>query len=190
MQDYTSTPANLPVPEDDGAASHLVGSRLPSLGLVSTQGGVVDLSAIKGWSVVFCYPMTGRPGVALPPGWDQIPGARGCTPQNLAYKDHYTELTALGANVFGLSTQETSYQQEMAERLHLPFAVLSDESMAMTNAMRLPTFQTAGLHLLKRLTLIVKDAKIMAVKYPIFPSNSDAAWAINWLGSKVQSQPG
>jgi peroxiredoxin len=185
MQDYTSTPPDLPVPEDDGAASHLVGTRLPSLSLPCTQGGVVDLSSMSGWLVVFCYPMTGRPGVPLPPGWDQIPGARGCTPQNLAYKDHYSELTALGANVFGLSTQSTAYQQEMAERLHLPFAVLSDEQMLLTKAMRLPTFQTAEMHLLRRLTFITKAGQVMAVKYPIFPSNSDAAWAIDWLSTRA-----
>ena len=190
MQDYTSTPKDLPVPVDDGAADHLLGTRLPALLLPSTQGGLVDVSALSGYVVLFCYPMTGQPGVPLPPGWDEIPGARGCTPQNLAYRDHHTELSELGAQVFGLSTQATAYQQEMAERLHLPFAVLSDEDMALTNAMRLPTFHTAGMHLLKRLTLIIHDQQVKAVKYPIFPSNSDAAWAVNWLRSAVQSLPG
>lgn len=133
--------------------------------------------------------MTGVPGVALPEGWDQIPGARGCTPQNLAYRDHYEQLQELGVQVFGLSTQATDYQQEMASRLHLPFAVLSDADMAFTNAMRLPTFQTAGMQLLKRLTLITQNAQVVAVKYPIFPSNSDAEWALNWLEGAVQSPP-
>jgi peroxiredoxin len=189
MKDYASTPENLPVPQDDGAANHLQGSRLPTVALASTQGGRVDVSALNGYAVVYCYPMTGVPGVALPEGWDQIPGARGCTPQNIAYKDHYEQLHELGVQVFGLSTQDTSYQKEMSERLHLPFAVLSDADMAFTKAMRLPTFQTAGMHLLKRLTLITKDAQVVAVKYPIFPSNSDAEWALDWLKRAVQSPP-
>ena len=190
MQDFTNAPSDLPVPHDDGGADHLLGMRLPALGLVSTQGGVVDVSALSGYVVIYCYPMTGVPGVALPPGWDQIPGARGCTPQNLAYRDHHTDLTELGATVFGLSTQSTAYQQEMAERLHLPFAVLSDADMAFAKAMNLPTFHTSGMHLLKRLTLICKDQHVVAVKYPVFPSNSDAAWAVNCLRAMAQSQPG
>ena len=189
MKDYASTPENLPVPQDDGAAHHLQGSHLPALALASTQGGRVDVSALDGYAVIYCYPMTGVPGVALPEGWDQIPGARGCTPQNMAYRDHYEQLQELGVQVFGLSTQATAYQQEMAERLHLPFAVLSDEDMVFTKAMRLPTFQTSGMHLLKRLSLITKDAVVVAVKYPIFPSNSDAEWALNWLKQAVQSPP-
>jgi len=189
MKDYASTPENLPVPQDDGAANHLHGSHLPAVALASTQGGRVDMSALNGYAVIYCYPMTGVPGVALPEGWDQIPGARGCTPQNLAYRDHYEQLQELGVRVFGLSTQATDYQQEMAARLHLPFAVLSDADMAFTNAMRLPTFQTAGMQLLKRLTLITQNAQVVAVKYPIFPSNSDAEWALNWLEGAVQSPP-
>ena len=189
MKDYASTPENLPVPQDDGAAHHLLGGRLPAVALTSTQGGRVDVSALNGYAVIYCYPMTGVPGVALPEGWDQIPGARGCTPQNIAYKDHYEQLHELGVQVFGLSTQDTSYQKEMSERLHLPFAVLSDADMAFTKAMRLPTFQTAGMHLLKRLTLITKDAQVVAVKYPIFPSNSDAEWVLHWLKLAVQSPP-
>lgn len=180
-QDYTSTPENLPVPQDDGAADHLLGMRLPAVALPSTLGGQTDVSTLSGYVLIYCYPMTGQPGVPLPPGWDQIPGARGCTPQNTAYRDHYTELEELGVQVFGLSTQSTAYQSEMAERLHLPFAVLSDEHRLFAAALRLPTFLTSGMHLLKRLTLITKDAEVVAVKYPIFPSNSDAAWALDWL---------
>lgn len=181
MNDYTSAPDNLPIPQDDGAADHLPGLRLPDVVLPTTQGSTLALSKLSGYVVIYCYPMTGQPGVPLPPGWDEIPGARGCTPQNIAYKDHYDELIELGAQVFGLSTQTTEYQQEMAQRLHLPFAVLSDHDMAFAKGLQLPTFHTNGMHLLKRLTLIAKDAKVIAVKYPIFPSNSDAAWAVDWL---------
>ena len=180
-QDYTSTPDNLPVPQDDGAADHLLSMRLPAVALSSTLGGQVDVSAISGYVLIYCYPMTGQPGVPLPPGWDQIPGARGCTPQTTAYRDHYTELEEIGVQVFGLSTQTTDYQLEMAQRLHLPFAVLSDEHMLFAQALRLPTFHASGMHLLKRLTLIAKDGEVVAVKYPIFPSNSDVVWALDWL---------
>jgi peroxiredoxin len=181
MKDYASTPDNLPTPQDDGASDHLVGSRLPSISLPSTQASHVDLAQLVGYVVIYCYPMTGQPGVPLPPGWDEIPGARGCTPQNMAYRDHFDELHDLGAQVFGLSTQSTDYQQEMADRLHLPFAVLSDHAMRFSQALRLPTFHTSGMHLLKRLTCIACDGSVVAVKYPIFPSNSDAPWAVDWL---------
>ena len=181
MKDYASTPENLPIPQDDGAADHLLGLHLPDVVLPSTHGDKLFMAKLSGYVVIYCYPMTGQPGVPLPPGWDDIPGARGCTPQNIAYKDHYDELTELGAQVFGLSTQTTEYQQEMAQRLHLPFDVLSDHDMAFAKGLQLPTFHTSGMHLLKRLTLIVKDRKVVAVKYPIFPSNSDAAWAVDWL---------
>ena len=188
MKDYISTPDNLPVPEDDGAANHLLGSRLPAVALTSTQGGTVDVSALSGYVLIYCYPMTGQPGVPLPPGWDQIPGARGCTPQNMAYKDHYEQLHDLGVQVFGLSTQTTDYQQEMADRLHLPFSVLSDANFVFSQSLGLPVFQTAGMHLLKRLTLIARDSEVVAVKYPIFPSNSDAPWALSWLQEAIRSQ--
>ena len=181
MQDYASTPDNLPVPQDDGAADHLLGLHLPDVVLPSTRGDKLSMAKLGGYVVIYCYPMTGQPGVPLPPGWDDIPGARGCTPQNVAYKDHYDELTELGAQVFGLSTQTTEYQLEMAQRLHLPFAILSDHDMAFAKGLQLPTFHTSGMQLLKRLTLIAKDTKVVAVKYPIFPSNSDAAWAVDWL---------
>jgi peroxiredoxin len=180
-QDYASTPENLPVPQDDGAADHLLGMRLPAVALPSTLGGQTDVSTLSGYVLIYCYPMTGQPGVPLPPGWDQIPGARGCTPQNTAYRDHYNELEELGVQVFGLSTQSTAYQSEMAERLHLPFAVLSDEHRLFATALRLPVFETAGMQLIKRLVLIAKDGEVVGVKYPIFPSNSDAVWALDWL---------
>jgi len=181
MKDYASAPDNLPIPQDDGAADHLLGLRLPDVVLPTTQGSTLALSKLSGYVVIYCYPMTGQPGVPLPPGWDEIPGARGCTPQNTAYKDHYDELSELGAQVFGLSTQTTEYQLEMAQRLNLPFAVLSDHEMAFAKGLELPTFHTNGMHLLKRLTLIAKDGEVVVVKYPIFPSNSDAIWAVDWL---------
>ena len=182
--DLTETPKGLPVPVDDGAADHLVGRPLPSQALPSTAGGRVDLSKESGPVVVYCYPMTGRPDVALPEGWDSIPGARGCTPQSCSWRDHHAELGALGAQVFGLSAQTTDYQREMVERLHLPFAVLSDAGLDFARALDLPTFQTAGMTLLKRLTFIACDGVIEAVLYPIFPSDADVAWVLATLGDK------
>ena len=184
IKDYASTPDNLPVPVDDGATDHVVGMSLPSLMLDSTQGGQVNLSSLSGYVVVYCYPMTGQPGVPLPEGWDDIPGARGCTPQNMCYRDHHAQFQGLGVQVFGLSVQPTAYQQEMAQRLQLPFAVLSDRYLAFANALRLPVFQAAGMQLIKRLTLIALDRKVVAVKYPVFPSNSDAPWVLDWLGKQ------
>ncbi|NDC66105.1 MAG: peroxiredoxin [Burkholderiaceae bacterium] len=180
-KDYASTPDNLPVPIDDGATDHVVGMTLPSVMLDSTQGGTVDLSTLSGYVVVYCYPMTGQPNVPLPEGWDQIPGARGCTPQSCAFRDHYQELQALHANVFGLSVQSTEYQREMATRLHLPFQVLSDEQYQFQKALNLPTFVAAGMTLLKRVTFISHQGRIEAVHYPIFPSDSDPAWVLNYL---------
>lgn len=181
MTQFNELPPNLPRPVDDGAANHLKGMRLPSLSLQATNGKTVDLSKISGLVVVYAYPMTGRPDVPLPESWDDIPGARGCTPQCCAFRDHYGALEEMGVELFGLSVQTTDYQQEMAARLHLPFQVLSDSQYAFTKALNLPTFEVAGMVLLKRLTLIVKDTAIIAVHYPIFPSDSDAPWVLNYL---------
>jgi peroxiredoxin len=181
MNSLNQLPSDLPLPIDDGATQHLKGLALPAISLQGTDGQTHHLAALKGKWVLYCYPMTGQPNVALPEGWDQIPGARGCTPQTCAFRDHYKELQALGANVFGLSVQTTEYQQEMAERLHLPFPILSDFAYEFQKAMKLPTFETAGMTLLKRVTLIVNDGVIEAVHYPIFPSDSDAAWVIDYL---------
>lgn len=181
MSNYNTTPDNLPVPQDDGAAKHLKGLRLPSLALMSTQGVPIDVSQLAGWVVIYSYPMTGVPGVPLPPGWDQIPGARGCTPQSNAYKQAHPALKALGAKIFGLSTQDTDYQLEMVERLQLPFAVLSDKHLQFQQYLQLPTFAAQGKTLLKRLTLVAHDSVIQAVHYPIFPSDADAAWVLNYL---------
>jgi peroxiredoxin len=175
-------PPNLPQPTDDGAAEHLVGSPVPSISLRSTRGRIVDLRGLGApRTVVYCYPMTGVPGKPLPQGWDLIPGARGCTPQTCGFRDHYQELKDLKAEVLGLSTQTTEYQQEMANRLHLPFEVLSDSKFKLCEALRLPTFEVEGVRLLKRLTMIVRDSKIEHVFYPVFPPNESADQVINWL---------
>jgi peroxiredoxin len=183
MTNLNQIPANLPVPIDDGLADHLIGMKLPSLSLLSTNGTKIDLSQIQGQFVVYCYPRTGTPNSSLPEGWDQVPGARGCTPQSCAYRDHYQEIKALGTEVFGLSTQATAYQKEMVGRLHLPFTVLSDEQFEFQRALNLPTFEVAGMTLLKRLTLIVTDGVVEVVHYPVFPSDSDPAWVMGKLGS-------
>ena len=183
--DLYTVPEALPIPEDDGACDHLRGTELPSIALPSTSGSPVDLSKEGSpWLVVYCYPRTGRPDQDPPGGmdaWNAIPGARGCTPQSCAYRDHHAELSALGATVFGLSTQDTEYQKEAAARLHLPFPLLSDAQLAFARAMRLPTFTFADMELIKRLTLIVKDGRIQKVFYPIFPSDADAGLVIDWL---------
>ena len=181
MSNYDTTPDNLPVPQDDGAAAHLLGQSLPAIALMGTHAAEVDVSLLTGWVVIYCYPMTGVPGVALPPGWDQIPGARGCTPQSNAYKQAHPALKALGAQVFGLSTQNTAYQQKMVKRLQLPFPVLSDEHLHFQKSLNLPTFESLGQTLLKRLTMVAHQGVIQTVHYPIFPSDSDAAWVLNYL---------
>ena len=181
MTNLNQLPTDLPIPQDDGAANHLVGMRVPSLVLAATTGEGINLGDIKGRLVIYCYPMTGQPNVALPDGWDQIPGARGCTPQSCAFRDHHQELQSLGAEVVGLSVQSTAYQQEMADRLHLPFPVVSDVDYQFQRALKLPTFVAAGMTLLKRITFIANDGVIEAVHYPIFPSDSDPAWVISHL---------
>jgi len=187
MADVYELPADLPIPLDDGATDHLVGMSLPHVALMSTLGHPMELGGVlnkgknKGKLVIYCYPMTGHPGVPLPEGWDQIPGARGCTPQSCAFRDHYQELQALGADVMGLSVQTPEYQKEMADRLHLPFPVLSDAQYQFQKALNLPTFEVAGMTLLKRVTLIAHNGVIEAVHYPIFPSDSDAAWVLSYL---------
>ncbi len=183
MTNLNQLPTDLPVPHDDGACNHLVGIALPNIPLVATDGSMVNLSQLPGRFVIYCYPMTGQPNVPLPEGWDQIPGARGCTPQSCAYRDHYQELQALNADVFGLSVQSTDYQREMATRLHLPFPVLSDALYQFQKALNLPTFEAAGMTLLKRVTLIATQGRIEAVHYPIFPSDSDPAWVLDYLRS-------
>jgi peroxiredoxin len=174
--------SKIPAPVDDGATDHLLGARLPSLVLPATDGASVDLSRLDGRTVVYAYPRTGRPGVPNPEGWDLIPGARGCTPQTCAFRDHYEELVALGvAHLFGLSTQSTDYQREAAERLDLPFALLSDHALRLTDAMRLPTFEHEGETLLKRFTLVIDEGTVRHVFYPVFPPDRNASDVIAWL---------
>jgi peroxiredoxin len=161
QHDPTVLPADIPAPRDDGAARHLTGKALPDLALPATRGGAFNVSVLGGRTVLYTYPRTGVPGVDLPPGWDDIPGARGCTPQSCGFRDHFAELKALGvARIFGPSTQDTDYQREAAERLHLPFPLLSDAQLKFTRALDLPTFIAAGMTLLKRMVLIVDDGVI------------------------------
>jgi len=181
--------SEIPKPTDDGAASHLTGMHVPTIPLPATDGTVVDLSALKGLVVVYTYPRTGIPGIDNPPGWDLIPGARGCTPQSCSFRDHFAELKALGVtHLFGLSSQDTAYQREVAERLHLPFAILSDEHFKLTKALCLPTFQTSGMTLLKRMALVIRDGKIEHVFYPVFPPDQNASDVIAWLAAKTPQE--
>jgi peroxiredoxin len=174
--------SQLPTPQDDGAARHLVGLTLPSVPLPATDGTTVDLAALPGRTVVYAYPRTGRPGVDNPDGWDAIPGARGCTPQSCAFRDHFAALRAHGVgHLFGLATQDTAYQREAAERLHLPFALLSDARLTLARALHLPTFETSGMTLLKRLTLVIDNGAITHVFYPVFPPDRSADAVLAWL---------
>jgi peroxiredoxin (alkyl hydroperoxide reductase subunit C) len=175
--------SKIPAPEDDGAAAHLVGMTIPPISLLATNDTSVVLSELKGRVVVFGYPRTGEPGrVSLVDDWDMIPGARGCTPQTCAFRDLFAELKAAGArHVFGLSTQSNAYQTEMAARLHLPFPVLSDDNLELVQALDLPTMEVADLTLIKRLALIIDDARITHVFYPVFPPDRNAGDVLAWL---------
>ena len=183
MTSFEKLPQNIPVPIDDGACNHLLNKALPSRFLSSTQGKDIDLSVISGRIVIYCYPMTGQPSTALPDGWDEIPGARGCTPQSCAFRDHYRELKQLKTQVYGISTQSTEYQREAVKRLHLPFELLSDRYLQFANSLKLPIFEIENKQLIKRVTLIAQDGKIIKVFYPIFPPNKNADEVIEWLES-------
>jgi peroxiredoxin len=175
-------PDALPVPQDDGAAGHLTGTRLPDLVLPATDGAQVNLARLGGRTVAYIYPRTGRPGQPLPEGWDGIPGARGCTPQSCGFRDHFADLKRLGvAQLFGLSTQTTDYQREAVERLHLPFAILSDAELQLTCALKLPTFEVAGMTLIKRMAWVIDDGVITKVFYPVFPPDQSAEEVLAWL---------
>jgi peroxiredoxin len=176
-------PPDLPVPIDDGAAAHLKGSEIPDIALPATDGRRVSLARLgPGRTVVYAYPRTGRPGEpSLSEDWDQIPGARGCTPETCGFRDHHREMRDAGAEVFGLSTQDTAYQQELVDRLHLPFPILSDERLELRRAMRLPTLTVAGHTLLRRLTLVIRDGHVEKVWYPVFPPDRHAEEVLEWL---------
>ena len=184
-QDWNVLPPDLPAPVDDGGAAHLTGMPLPPFELAATDGSSVRLDLLPGRAVVYAYPRTGVPGEDhLVPDWDAIPGARGCTPESCAFRDHFAELQAAGAtSVFGLSTQDSDYQREAVERLHLPFALLSDVDLELTKALRLPTFEAAGQTLLKRFTLVIADGRIEHVFYPVFPPDRHAEEVLAWLAS-------
>ena len=178
--------SSIPAPVDDGATRHLPGARLPSVPLPATSGETVDLSALRGRTIVYAYPRTGRPGIENPEGWDMIPGARGCTPQSCSFRDHFAELKGLGVDhLFGLSTQDPDYQREAAERLHLPFAILSDQHLTLTRAIKLPTFETSGMTLLKRFTLVIDDGRVEHVFYPVFPPDRSAGDVVEWLSRQA-----
>jgi peroxiredoxin len=179
--DIHTLPPDLPVPEDDGAADHLPGMRMPALILPSTAGGGVALDRLPGRTVLFCYPRTGRPEQELPPGWNAIPGARGCTPETCGFRDRHQQFKDLGARVMALSTQDTDYQREMAERLELPFEVVSDADLRVVRALRLPTFEAGGRTLVKRITLVIRDSAIEHVFYPVFPPDTHAGEVLDWL---------
>ena len=184
---YEQLPADLPVPEDDGAADHLPGLVMPSVPLPATTGGTIDLAqAGRPRAIVYIYPMTGTPGVPLLEGWDQIPGARGCTPETMGFRDHYEELTALGAEIFGLSSQDPPDQAEAAGRLKLPFPLLSDAGLVLAERLGLPTFEAGDRPRYQRLTLVLNGGRIEHVFYPVFPPDRNAGDVIEWLSQKAQ----
>ena len=181
-------PDDLPVPVDDGAADHLEGAEMPAISLPTTSGDALDLrDAARGTLVLYVYPRTGRPGEPLPEGWNDIPGARGCTPQSCAFRDHFGELRALSADVLGMSAQPLSDQTEFAERVELPYPILSDLELALADALALPTFEVAGMRLYRRLTVVARAGRIVKAFYPVFPPDRNAADVVAWLqGSKPE----
>ncbi|HWM00103.1 MAG TPA: peroxiredoxin [Nocardioidaceae bacterium] len=188
QHDPTRLPSDLPAPVDDGAADHLLGLRVPPIALPATDSREIRLDSAptdaERW-VVYAYPRTGVPGEEpLTPDWDAIPGARGCTPESCGFRDHAADLRAAGAAVAGLSTQDTAFQQELATRLHLPFPVLSDHDLALTRALRLPTFEAAGQTLLRRLTMVIHQGVVEYVFYPVFPPDGHAAEVLAWLSDR------
>lgn len=189
MQNLSSLPkdvlmkvsADLPVPEDDGACNHLIARSIPSVELSSTSGKKVNLAKQNGWVVLYCYPMTGRPGRSIPDGWAEIPGAAGCTPQSCSFRDSYEEMKSLGVVVFGMSAQTTEDQLEAAQRLQLPYELLSDITFSFAQTLGLPDFEVGGMRLLKRVTLIAKSGRIEKYFYPVFPPDRNASEVLDWL---------
>ena len=182
IHDPNLLPPELPIPQDDGAARHLANLKLPSVPLPATNRTTVDLARLAGRTVVYVYPRTGAPGQPTPDGWDAIPGARGCTPQSCSFRDHFAELRRAGiAHLYGLSTQDSDYQREAVERFKLPFPILSDQTLALTRAIELPTFSFAGMTLLKRMALVIDGGTISKVFYPVFPPDKNAEEVLAWL---------
>ena len=177
----TTISSGLPEPIDDGSCSHLAGKKLPDIKLLSTNGTWVDPTSLPGWVVLYIYPMTGKPGIPIPDGWAEIPGAAGCTPQSCSYRDNFDEFRALGVTIYGLSAQSTLDQAEAAERLSLPYELLSDSELKFASYLNLPIFEIAGLKLFKRVTLICADGVIKKYFYPVFPPDKNASNVIEWL---------
>ncbi|EME46014.1 hypothetical protein DOTSEDRAFT_51604 [Dothistroma septosporum NZE10] len=181
----TTFPTSIPAPTDDGACNHLTGLTLPSIPLPSTAGTQTDVSTLPGLTVLFCYPRTGGPNETITEEWNQIPGARGCTPQACSFRDASQEFESLGVSrVFGASTQDTGYQREVKERVHLPYELLSDEGGEMIKALKLPTFEWQGTTLIKRMSLVIEDGKIVKVFYPVFPPDRSAGQVLEWLKAR------
>ena len=178
---FNSLPEGLPIPLDDGSASHLEGLILPKITFSSTSGSQIILGAIHGRLIIYVYPLSGRPGTPLPDGWDEIPGARGCTPQACDFSNHFLELQQLNTDVYGLSSQTAEYQLELKNRLHLPFDLLSDDKFLLKHQLKLPVFKVGDLMLYKRLTMAVENGVIRKVFYPVFPPNENASQVIAWL---------
>jgi peroxiredoxin len=183
--DPTVLPKDIPAPVDDGGARHLPGLALPAIALAATDGTSVDVSRLVGRTVVYVYPRTGVPGQPLPEGWDAIPGARGCTPQSCGFRDHFGELKRLGVDhLHGLSTQDTAYQRELVQRVHLPFSILSDDRFRLTDALQLPVFSVDGMRLIKRMAWVIDDGVFTYVFYPVFPPDQSAGEVVAWLKSQ------
>lgn len=176
----------MPAPKDDGACAHLKGATFPSVSLPSTAGNTVDHSSLSGLTIIFIYPRTGAPGEHVPAEWNEIPGARGCTPQACSFRDASDEFSKLGGRqILGVATQDTAYQREVKERVHLNYELLSDEELELTNALRLPTIEWEGRKLIKRIAMAVEDGKIVEVWYPVFPPDQNAAEVLKWLKGRA-----
>ena len=185
QENATQATTNSTVPMDDGACDHLLGLTIPSISMSSTRGGAVNLAKMSAdRTIVYCYPRTGEPGRPSPDGWDAIPGARGCTPQSCSMRDNYHAIKSQDAEVFGLSSQISAYQGEAATRLHLPFALLSDDSLRLTHALRLPIFRANGWTLIRRLTMVIRLGRIEKVFYPVFPPDKHGDQVLAWLKDK------
>lgn len=184
-QPYHAPSAGLAIPTNSKCADHLLGQDLPTLTLLASDGTTVDLRAVSAerW-VLFIYPTTGIPGEDMPRGWDEIPGARGCTAEACSFRDHMAALRAAGAaQIFGLSVQATTYQQAFARRLRLPYTLLSDTRRAVGAALTLPTFTAGGATFYQRLTLIVRGTRIEYVFFPISKPNEHALQVLAWFGA-------